>query len=118
MKNLREVSKLKTKREEKLEKKEELEKELEELRNKINDLDDEIAKMEGAPEKMEDIREEAENFIKNKKKRPRQSYGKYFINRKQEECTEKRQKRNQVLQEDIEEKRDFEESEQEILKDT
>ena len=40
MKNLKEISKLKTKREGKLKKKEELEKELEELRNEINDLDD------------------------------------------------------------------------------
>src|SRR5436305_9528618 len=116
MKNLREISKLKTKREGKLKKKEELEKELEELRNEINDLDDEIAKMEGAPEEMEDIREEAENFIKDKKKRPRQSYGKYF-NWEQEERTEKRQKRNQVLQKDIEEERDLEEPEWEILED-
>ena len=107
MKNLREILKLKTKREEKLKRKEKLEKELKELRNEINDLDDEIAKMEGAPEEMEDIREEAENFTKDKKKRPRPSYGKDF-NLEQEECTEKRQKRNEVLQENIEEERDFE----------
>ncbi len=97
--------------------KEELEKELKELRNEINDLDDEIAKMEGAPEEMEDIRKEAENFIKDKKKRPRPSYGKDF-NLEQEERTEKRQKRNEVLQENIEERRNFEEPEQEILEDT
>src|SRR5437667_5257777 len=73
--------------------------------------------MEGAPEEMEDIREEAENFIKDKKKRPRPSYGKDF-NLEKEERTEKRQKRNEVLQENIEEGRNLEETEQEILEDT
>src|SRR2546430_2259733 len=116
MKNLREISKLKIKKEGKLKKKEELEKELEELRNEINDLDDEIAKMEGAPEEMEDIREEAENFTKDKKKRPRPSYGNDF-NQEQEERIEKRQKINGVLSENIEEERDFGEPEQEILED-
>ncbi len=117
MKNLREILKLKTKREEKLKRKEKLEKELGELRNEINDLDDDIAKMEGAPEEIEDIREEAENFIKDKKKRPRPSYEKDF-NLEQKERTEKRQKRNEVLQENIEEGRNLEETEQEILEDT
>src|SRR5436305_2004897 len=73
--------------------------------------------MEGAPEKMEDIIKEAENFIKDKKKRPRLSYGKDF-NLEQKEHTEKRQKRNEVLQENIEEGRNFEEMEQKILEDT
>src|SRR2546423_12952894 len=105
MKNLEKISKLKVKREEKLKKKRELEKKLEELRNEINDLDDEIAKMEGAPEEMEDIREKAENFVKDKKKRPRPSYEKSFT-LEQEEYTKKRQKINEVLQENTEKGRD------------
>ncbi len=117
MKNLEKISKLKVEREEKLKKKGKLKKELEELQNEINDLEDEIAKMEGAPEEMEDIREEAENFTKDKKKRPRPSYGKDF-NQEQEERTEKRQKRNEVLQENIAEGRDFKEMESEMLGNT
>ena len=117
MKNLEKISKLKVEREEKLKKKGKLKKELEELQNEINDLEDEIAKMEGAPEEMEDIREEAENFTKDKKKRPRPSYGKDF-NQEQEERTEKRQKRNEVLQENIAEGRYFKETESEMLGNT
>src|SRR6266480_7048343 len=117
MKNLEKISKLKVEREEKLKKKGKLKKELEELQNEINDLEDEIAKMEGVPEEMEDIRKEAENFTKDKKKRPRPSYGKDF-NQEQEERTEKRQKRNEVLQENIAEGRHFKETESEMLGNT
>ena len=75
----------------KLKREEKLESKLRNIRDEINDLEDKIARIKGTPEELEDIREEAENFVKDKKKRSRPNYEENF-NWEREERTEKRQK--------------------------
>ena len=102
MSDLKPLETLKIKRK-KVEKEiEELTDKLEEKRNELYVLDKEIAGIEGVPRDVENIRKEAENFTKDKKKRPRPSYENNF-NWEQGERTKKRLKEIKISKEKTQE---------------
>src|SRR6266480_3474412 len=92
---------------------EELKSELKEVQDEINVLEVEIARIRGTPEELNDIRKESENFTKDKKKRPRPNYKENF-NKEHEERTTKRQKRNKISSEIIQDKEMEDTSESEM----
>src|SRR5436305_716518 len=92
---------------------EELKSELKEVQDEINVLEVEIARIRGTPEELNDIRKESENFTKDKKKRLRPNYKENF-NKEHEERTTKRQKRNKISSEIIQDKEMEDTSESEM----
>src|SRR5438046_930144 len=75
----------------------ELREEVKEKQDELDKMEDKIARIEGAPGEMQVINEDAKSVIRNIKKRPRPSYKDDF-NWEQEECIEKKQKRNKISQ--------------------